>query len=68
MKVDYKQDFEDMMTINDLCDHLHIERKKAYKICQLDTFPAIRIGKQYVIPRRLYLQWLRDNVGNQIVL
>ena len=27
MKVDYNQDFEDMMTINDLCDHLHIDEK-----------------------------------------
>lgn len=68
MKIDYNQDFEKMMTIDDLCDHLGIERKKAYKLVQLDTFPVIKIGKAYIIPKRLYFKWLSEHMGEEMLI
>lgn len=68
MKTDYSVDFEEMMNIDDLCSHLKIEKKKAYNLCKLDTFPAIKIGNTYSIPKRLYLKWLGENVGKKVYL
>ena len=45
-----------------------IEKKKAYNLCKLDTFPAIKIGNTYSIPKRLYLKWLGENVGKKVYL
>lgn len=68
MKINYEEDFEEMLSIDALCEHLKIEKKKAYELCKLDTFPAIKIGKSYVIPKRLYYKWLGENIGRTIEL
>lgn len=68
MEVNCVSDLDEMLTINDVCQHLRIERKKAYRLCKLDSFPAIKVGKSYVIPKGLYLKWLKAYVGKEILL
>ena len=49
-----------MLTIEDIMKNLHIKSKTtAYKLLKLDTFPSIKIGKNYLVPESEYNKWVK---------
>lgn len=66
MKVNYTEDLDELWTINDVCDYFKIERRKAYKLFNISTFPGFKIGKEYRVPKRLLLKWVVENFGKTI--
>ncbi len=37
------------LTTKDVCDILHISRKKAYELYKVKGFPVVQIGKDYIV-------------------
>ena len=48
--------------------HLKIGRNKTYQLIQLSSFPKIKIGNTYRIPKEKYLKWISDNIRKTIFL
>ena len=45
-------DYPDVITIDDLCEILHIGKLKAYELLQEQIIKNRRIGKKFIIPRQ----------------
>ena len=52
--------YADVLTVNDLMNILHIGRNKAYELLRSKVIPSIRIGKKYVIPKNLMIEFLSN--------
>ena len=59
------QETDEMLTINDIRNHLGIGRDTAYSLVKLSTFPSIKIGRTYLIPLSEYKKWLTKSVGKE---
>lgn len=46
------------LSVRDLMDELDIGETTAYELVNTDGFPAVRIGKRYVIPRVELDAWI----------
>ncbi len=47
---------------------LHIGRNKAYKLFNLQGFPAVRIGKQFLVDADSLKRFLQEHEGSRITL
>lgn len=47
---------------------LQIGKDKAYKLCSLDGFPAIKLNNSYRIDPIRFDLWLENNLGKTIYL
>lgn len=45
-------DYPDVITIDDLCEILHIGKIKAYELLKKQIIKNRRIGKKFIIPRQ----------------
>lgn len=54
--------------VTDIQKHLKIGRNKTYQLIQLSSFPKIKIGNTYRIPKEKYLKWISDNIRKTIFL
>lgn len=52
--------FPDILDINDLKRLLAIGTNKAYDLVKQKGFPAIKIGKKYIIPKEQLKIWLAN--------
>lgn len=52
--------YADVLTVNDVMNILHIGRNKAYELLRSKTIPSIRIGKKYVIPKNLMIEFISN--------
>lgn len=52
--------YADVLTVNDVMNILHIGRNKAYELLRSKVIPSIRIGKKYVIPKNLMIDFLSN--------
>ncbi len=43
---------------------LHIGRSKVYELLRENTIPNLRIGKKYIIPKQLLIDFLINNQAN----
>lgn len=43
-------DYPDVITIDDLCEILHIGKIKAYELLKTQTIKNRRLGKKFIIP------------------
>ena len=59
---------DEMLTPTDIQKHLKIGRNKTYQLIQLSSFPKIKIGNKYRIPKEKYLKWISDNIRKTIFL
>ncbi len=50
--------YADVLTVNDIMNILHIGRSKAYELLRSKVIPCIRIGKKYIIPKNLMVEFL----------
>lgn len=53
--------YADVLTVNDVMNILHIGRNKAYELLRSKVIPSIRIGKKYVIPKNLMIEFLSNH-------
>ena len=53
-------DMERLLTIKDIQEHLQIGRNRMYQLIKIDSFPKIKIGNTYRIPKQKYLEWIAD--------
>lgn len=63
MKVNYSEDLDEIWTVKEVCEYLKIEKKKAYKLFKISTFPAVKLGNEYRVPKRLFQKWFIENLG-----
>ena len=61
MEVQANNEIE-MYEIKDIQRILKIGRNNVYKLLKLPTFPSIRIGNKYIIPRKQFEQWVDKNI------
>ncbi len=52
--------YADVLTVNDVMNILHIGRNKTYELLRSKVIPSIRIGKKYVIPKNLMIEFLSN--------
>lgn len=60
-------DLPEMITVSDIKKHLHIGHDRAYQLISLKGFPAMKLGKRYIIQKDKYLKWLEENYKNKIL-
>ena len=61
-------DLEEMLTPVDVMNHLKLGRNKTYQLIQLSSFPKIKIGNTYRIPKDKYIKWVSDNIKKTIYI
>lgn len=61
-------DLEEMLKPIDIMNHLKLGRNKTYELIKLSSFPKIKIGNTYRIPKDKYIKWVSDNIKNTIYL
>jgi len=54
--------------IKDVQEHLQLGRNRVYQLIKIDSFPKIKIGNTYRIPKREYLEWVQNNIGKTVFL
>lgn len=55
-----EQEFEEIWTTQDISDYLKIDRKKVYELYKIPTFPVIKLGRDYRVPKILFFKWLKN--------
>ena len=55
------QEYPEVITIDQMCEILHIGKIKAYELLRTQTVKCLRIGKKYIIPRAS-VENLLDNI------
>lgn len=59
----------ELMTIKEVKEYLRISSNTTiYKLIALKSFPKLKIGKDYKIPKNLLDKWIENNIGNEILL
>lgn len=51
-------DYPDVVSVEQLCQMLHIGRNTAYRLLKSGAIQAIRIGRQYRIPKKWVIQYV----------
>ena len=49
---------KDVYTVKEVQERLGIGRDKSYKLCISGSFPYKRIGRDIIIPRKTFEEWL----------
>lgn len=52
------KNFDDVVTVDDVCQMLHIGRSMAYKLLGDGTIKTIKIGKRFIIPKQSIIDFL----------
>ena len=52
----------EMYDIKDVQRILKIGRNNVYKLLKVPTFPVIKIGNKYIIPRAEFEQWVHKSI------
>ncbi len=52
--------YSDILTVSDVMKILHIGRNKAYELLRSKEIPSIKIGKKYIIPKNMLIDFLYD--------
>lgn len=58
------ESYSDVLTAEDLMVILQIGRSKVYELLRENTIPNLRIGKKYIIPKQLLIDFLINNQAN----
>ena len=51
--------YPDVVSINELMKMLNIGRNTAYSLLQNGEVKSIKIGKQYIIPKKFVIEYLK---------
>ena len=47
-----------IMSVKDIAKELCVSMPTAYGLVQQDSFPAVKVGRKYVVGRDAFLRWL----------
>ena len=53
-----------ILNINDISVFLQISKAYAYQLVNKKGFPTLRIGTRIVVPKDLFLEWLKLNTNS----
>lgn len=56
-----------MFSINEFCRMSELSRPTVYALLHAEGFPALRVGRRWVIPARAAEAWLEKNIGRQVL-
>ena len=51
--------YDDMMSVQDLQEALHVGKNRAYELLRNGTVQAIRMGKSWKVPKEAVIEFLR---------
>ena len=52
--------YEDLMTVQDIQEVLHIGKNRAYELLRDGTISSIRLGKSWKVPKEAVISFLRS--------
>ena len=58
------ENYGDVLTIDELCEILHIGKLKAYELLKTQVVKSLRIGKKFIIPKMGVVELL-DSIAHQ---
>lgn len=54
------EQYEDLMTIQDIQEVLHIGKNRAYELLHNGMIPSIRLGRRWKVPKEAVISFLRS--------
>ena len=54
--------YSEILTVKDVCEILHIERKLVYKLIQKGDISALKVGSVYRIPKRYLVNYIDNKI------
>ena len=57
-----------MYSVDDIQKIMGCSRKKVYLIINSSTFPKIKIGRQFFVPKFEFQKWIQRNLYKNIIL
>ena len=58
------ESYSDVLTVQDVMMILHIGKSKAYELLRTNEIPSMKIGKKYIVPKHLLIDFLSNNKVN----
>lgn len=52
------EEYKDILTINDLCNIMHIGKTSAYKLIKENKVPCVKVGRNIRIPKKLLIMYI----------
>lgn len=49
----------------DIAHILEIGLNSAYNLMHREGFPALRVGKKWLVPREAFMRWLNEQAGKE---
>ncbi len=56
---------ENLLTIEEVADYLHVGRKTIYRLLAQKRLPAFKVGNQWRFQRKMIETWLSKNSNDQ---
>lgn len=63
-----EQDRQEVFNLESLARYVGISTPTAQRLVNQDGFPAFRMGRRWVIPRRAVDEWLQRNAQERVQL
>ena len=60
--------YPDLMSSSQAAELLKIGKNKLYEILQNKTIPCLRIGKKYLIPKKLLIEYIMSTAAEKVVV
>ena len=57
-----------LYTTTDIQEIFKLGKSKAYELIRSKSFPSIKIGRSYYIPKVALEKWLASNINQSIIL
>ena len=54
------KEYNDVVTVQELCEMLRIGQNKAYELLSTNQIPTIRMGKKYVILKEYIIKYIKS--------
>lgn len=61
------EDNKIVYTIKEVQEILGLGKNNVYKLLKLPTFPVIKIGKRYLIPKKELEEWVSKSVRKELL-
>jgi excisionase family DNA binding protein len=56
------------LTVKQVCDIIPLGKSTIYKIFHLDGFPAVKIGRRYMVEKSELMEWIKSREGKQVII
>lgn len=58
---------KEILNQNDLLKILPFKRTKLFELLRSKEMPTVKIGRDYIITRTALLNWIEENLGQEII-